>query len=288
MHVIESPIARPIQHPSPTRLLRVTLAALALTVSGLAAGALTPATAAAQTDAREEFRWQGQIQPGQNVEIRGVNGGIDAEPSSSGQVEVNAVKTGHKSDPRDVRIVVVPHAGGVTVCALYPDVDGEPNECRPGGGGRNSSKDNDVKVQLTVRVPAGASFSGHTVNGPIVARDLDGRVSLHTVNGNIEINTASYASVKTVNGSITARLGRADWQDSLEMKTVNGSITLHLPGTVATNVNAKTVNGRILSDFPITIQEAGKRSLKGTIGGGGGRSLALETVNGSITLKSGD
>ena len=277
------------QRPSPTRSLRMTLAALAIAASGLAAGVFTPATAAAQaSDSREEFRWQGQVQPGQNVEIRGVNGGIDAEPSSSGQVEVTALKTGGRSDVRGVRIVVVPHAEGVTICALYPDVDGEPNECRPGGGGRNSTRDNDVKVQFTVRVPAGVTFTGRTVNGGIKARDLDGRVSLNTVNGDVEISTSSYASVKTVNGSITARLGRADWQDVLEMKTVNGSITLHLPGRSPRDVNAKTVSGQILSDFPITIREAGRRNLKGTIGGGGGRGLALETVNGTITLKSGD
>lgn len=278
----------PTQSQRPTRSLRMTLAALALAVSGLA-GVSSPATAAAQnSDSREEFRWQGQVQPGQNLEIRGVNGGIDAEPSSSGQIEVTALKTAEKSDVREVRIVVVPHAQGVTICAVYPDVDGEPNECRPGGGGRNATRDNDVKVQFNVRVPAGVSFTGRTVNGGIKARDLDGRVSLNTVNGKIELSTASYATAKTVNGSITARLGRGDWQDALEMKTVNGSITVHLPGTVATDVNAKTVNGKILSDFPISIHEAGKRSLKGTIGGGGGRALALETVNGSITLKSGE
>jgi putative adhesin len=285
---------RPIQHqrhqrPSPARSRRMTLATLALAVSGVAAGVLTPATAAAQnSSSREEFRWQGQVQPGQTVEIRGVNGGIDAEPSGSGQIEVNAIKTAGRSDVREVRIVVVPHAEGVTICAVYPNVDGEePNECRAGGG-RNSTRDNDVKVQFSVRVPAGVTFKGNTVNGGIAARDLDGRVSLNTVNGNVEISTSSYASVKTVNGSITARLGRADWQDVLEMKTVNGSITLHLPGSVATDVNAKTVSGQILSDFPIAIREAGRRSLKGTIGSGGGRGLALETVNGTITLKSGD
>jgi hypothetical protein len=267
----------------------MTLAALTLAAIGFAAGVFTPATAAAQaSDSRDEFRWQGQVQPGQNVEIRGVNGGIDAQPSSSGQIEVTALKTGNRSDVGGVRIVVVPHAEGVTICALYPDVDGEPNECRPGGGGRNSSRDNDVKVQFTVRVPAGVTFTGRTVNGGIEARDLDGRVSLNTVNGDVRISTSSYASVKTVNGSITAHLGRADWQDVLEMKTVNGSITLHLPGSVATDVTAKTVSGQILSDFPISIREAGRRNLKGTIGGGGGRGLALETVNGTITLKSGD
>ena len=273
---------RPMHNP--IRSLHVTLAALAL-----AAGFFTPTTAAAQgSDAREEFRWQGQVQPGQNVEVRGVNGGIDAQPSSSGQVEVVALKTARESDVRAVRIVVVPHAEGVTICAVYPDVSGEePNECKPGGG-RNSTRDNDVKVQFTVRVPAGVTFTGRTVNGGIEARDIDGRVALNTVNGDVQISTSSYASVKTVNGSITARLGRADWQDVLEMKTVNGSITLHLPGSVATDVNAKTVSGQILSDFPITIREAGRRSLRGSIGGGGGRALALETVNGTITLKSGE
>jgi hypothetical protein len=283
------PIHNPIrsQRPSTTRSLRITLAALALTMSGLAAGAATPATAFAQASG-DQFQWRGQVQPGQNVEIRGVNGGIKAEPSSSGQVEVTAIKTARESDVNGVRVVVVPHAEGVTICAVYPDVEGEaPNECRPGGG-RNSTRDNDVKVEFTVRVPAGVTFTGRTVNGRIEARDLDGRVTLNTVNGDVEISTSSYASVKTVNGSITARLGRADWQDVLEMKTVNGGITLHLPGTVATDVTAKTVSGQILSDFPITIREAGRRSLKGSIGGGGGRALALETVNGTITLKSGD
>jgi uncharacterized protein YaiE (UPF0345 family) len=224
---------RPIHNP--TRSLGVTLATLALAMSGLAAGVFTPATAAAQSGAREEFRWQGQVQPGQNVEIRGVNGGIEAEPSGSNQIEVVAVKTARESDVRAVRIVVVPHAEGVTICAVYPDVPGEePNECRPGGG-RNSTRDNDVKVQFNVRVPAGVTFTGRTVNGSIDAKDLDGRVSLNTVNGNVEISTSSYATVKTVNGSITARLGRADWQDVLEMKTVNGGITLHLPASERLN-----------------------------------------------------
>jgi hypothetical protein len=282
------PMHNPIQSPR-IQSLRVTLAAVALAVSGFTASAFTPAAAAAQSSqSGNEFRWQGQVQAGQNVEVRGVNGGIDASPSSSGQVEVVAVKSGRESDPSEVRIVVVPHGEGVTICAVYPDVRGEePNECKPGGG-RNSTRDNDVKVHFTVRVPAGVTFNGRTVNGRIEARDLDGRVSLHTVNGDVEISTSSYASVKTVNGSITARLGRADWQDVLEMKTVNGGITLHLPSSVATDVNAKTVSGQILSDFPITIREAGRRSLKGSIGGGGGRGLSLETVNGSITLKSGD
>lgn len=264
---------------------------LALTALSLLATAL-PAPAVAQDDdddrpvRREEFKWAGQIAPGQTVEVKGVNGGIEAERSPSGQVEIVAVKSGRRSDPRAVAIKVVPHAEGVTICSVYPSVDDEPNECLPGKRGRNNTRNNDVKVSFTVRVPAGSNFIGRTVNGAIEARDLDGRVEATTVNGSIRFNTEGTGAAKTVNGSIDVKLGRSDWTDTLELETVNGSIELALPAGVDADVEARTVNGRINSALPLTLQEMTRRSLKGTLGSGG-RALSLGTVNGSITLKPG-
>ena len=64
------------------------------------------------------------------------------------------------------------HADGVTICAVYPNVDGRaPNTCEPGGGQMNV-RDNDVSVNFTVRVPAGVRFSGNTVNGKVEAHNL--------------------------------------------------------------------------------------------------------------------
>jgi hypothetical protein len=67
---------------------------------------------------------------------------------------VTATKRGRRSDPGSVRIEVVEHGEGVTICAVYPDVDGRRNECRAGDGGHMSTRDNDVNVHFTVRVPA--------------------------------------------------------------------------------------------------------------------------------------
>jgi len=80
-------------------------------------------------------------------------------------------------------------------------------------------------------------------------------------------------------------MGRADWTGTLDFETVNGSITLGLPADLSADVDAETVNGRIDVDFPLggNLHQT-KRELRGTIGGGG-RSLKLETVNGSITLR---
>lgn len=259
-----------------TRIRAFAAAAVAalLTVAGVSA-----ATA-------QDFTWNGAIPQGRAIEIKGVNGDVRAEPSGSNQVEVVAEKRGRRDDPATVRIEVVPHAGGVTICAIYPSRDSaRPNECAPGESGRNNAQNNDVNVRFTVRVPAGVTFLGKTVNGDVEATRLNGDVMLSTVNGAATFSTTGTGQATTVNGSIRGEMGRADWSDTLAMSTVNGSITLTLPATVNTAVRASTVNGDITAEFPLAIQgRVSRRRLEGTIGGGG-RTLALESVNGSITLK---
>jgi DUF4097 and DUF4098 domain-containing protein YvlB len=236
--------------------------------------------------AAQDFQWHGAIPRGQAIEIKGVNGDVRAEPSGSNEVEVVAVKRAHRDSPDSVRIEVVPHSGGVTICAVYPSRDGQrANECLPGSAGRMNVQNNDVSVRFTVRVPAGVALIGKTVNGEIEALRLNGDVTLSTVNGSVDFSTTAGGRASTVNGSIHGTMGRADWSNTLEMATVNGSITLTLPPDLNTDVKATTVNGDISSDFPLTISgRISRRKVEGTIGGGG-RLLALDSVNGSITLK---
>jgi len=234
--------------------------------------------------AQGEFHWKGQVAAGKTIEIKGVNGDIDAT-AGSGDVEVTAVKHARRSDPDEVKIEVVPSEGGVTICAVYPSDGARENTCETGEHGHMSTHDNDVRVNFTVRVPAGVRFVGHTVNGEVEAANLSGDVEAHTVNGSIRVSTSGSAEASTVNGSITASIGRAQWTDALEFHTVNGGITLDLPANVSTEVRASTVNGSIETDFPLTVTgRLGPRRVTGTIGNGG-RRLALETVNGSIRLR---
>lgn len=247
----------------------------------LAAAALVAAPAYAQ-----DFAWNGRIAPGQTVEIKGVNGSIRAVRAEGDAVMVDAVKHARRSNPDEVEIVVVEHARGVTICAVYPTPAGaRPNECAPGDGGRLSSRENDVRVDFTVRVPDDIHLVARTVNGQVDARGLGGDVVARTVNGDVRIETAGTAEAQTVNGSIEAALGRADWSGRIGFKTVNGSITLELPVDLHTELRAQTVNGGIETDFPLQIQGRLIRTrVNGRIGEGG-RELSLETVNGSIRLR---
>jgi hypothetical protein len=234
---------------------------------------------------QDNFNWQGKIAAGKSLEIKGINGGIHAEPATNGTVEVKAVKQGSKNDPAQVQIEVVEHDGGVTVCAVYPSKDAaHPNECKPGEGGRLGANNNDVKVEFTVRVPSGVNFIGRTVNGGIGTKSLSANVEAYSVNGGIDIAGGGTAQAKTVNGGITANFGSTSWSKSLKFETVNGSLTIFLPAAVNAEVEAQTVNGSINTDFPLTVQgKFGPKKIQGTIGQGGPR-LELATVNGSVTL----
>ncbi len=245
----------------------------------------------ADRDSADQFHWSGHIASGKAIEIKGLNGDITAEPAAGPDVEVVANKRAHRSDPNTVRIQVVEHAGGVTICAVYLRDDGQSDACEPGDmkPGQSSAKskvrNNDVSVDFSVRIPANVDLIGRTVNGGINAKSLSGNVESHTVNGSIDISTTGYAQAKTVNGGISARLGNASWPGELEFMTINGCINLDLPTTVSTEITAETLNGEISSDFPLTLLGSfSRKHVEGTIGIGG-RKLILKTLNGSINLR---
>ena len=237
--------------------------------------------------AAQDFSWSGRVAAGKGIEIKGVNGWVRAEAASGDEIQVTAVKRGRDDDPADVKIEVVEHGGGVTICAVYPTPRHarHENECVPGSGGHMSTEDNDVKVDFTVKVPAGVRFTGYTVNGDVEADGLGADVDIATVNGDVEVSTRGQAEASTVNGSIVVRMGRADWTGDLRFHTVNGGITVYVPTDFSAEIEAETVNGDIETEFPLTVSgRFGMRRIRGTVGQGG-RTLELETVNGSIRLR---
>ena len=148
-----------------------------------------------------------------------------------------------------------------------------------------NTRDNDTEVHFTVRMPAGVDFIGKSVNGDVSIEGVTGDAVARTVNGDVRVSAAGKVEASTVNGSIDAAMGAANFDDDLEFHTVNGSITLELPEGVNADVSASTVNGGMETDFPLTVQGRwGPRHLRGTIGSGG-KSINLETVNGTIALR---
>jgi Putative adhesin len=220
---------------------------------------------AATTDT---FHWSGNVSAGQLIEVRGINGNIHAQPARGESVDVIAYKSGRVVDPASIGVKVVEHDGGITILAV------------PGDAAATAGDEN---IDFTVSVPSGVRFVARTVNGQVEAKSLDADTEVHTVNGDVVLSTSRAATGDTVNGSITASVGRIT--SPLNFSTVNGTISLEVPRGASAHIRAQTKNGPIRTDFqlPVHGQFPAQRA-EGVIGCGG-PELRLATVNGGINVR---
>lgn len=246
--------------------------------------ALAPVTSA-QTQSGDEWRWTGHLNPDQLLQIKNVNGAIEASGVNGETIEVVAYRSGDDKD--QVRIELVNSPEGVTICAVYP---GHGNTCEAGDRMHQEVHDVHAKVEFTVKVPRNLRFDARTVNGKVRAEELGRFVRATTVNGSVDVSTDAWAQASSVNGGVKVRMGRADWDGTLKISTVNGSIDLEVPAGVNTDVRFSAVNGSLESDLPLTISSQsgrwGPKKLEGRIGSGG-RELNVNTVNGSLHIRNG-
>lgn len=231
----------------------------------------------------EKFYWETELSPGSTVEIKGVNGDIQAFGTGGSMLEVEALKTSRRDDPSEVEIVVVPHEAGITICAVYP---GPNNTCEPGDHGSLGARNNDVTVDFSIKVPYGVNFVGKTVNGGVSAQEISADATGRTVNGDVSVYCEGLAFAKTVNGSVFVDMGVTDLLDDMEFETVNGSITLNLLSSVNADLKAEVLNGGIKASFPLEVEGKWGPKKASTRLGSGGPLLHLKTVNGDIELNN--
>lgn len=232
----------------------------------------------------EEFDWSGVVAPGDAIEIKNISGNVRASFTSGNEVLVHATKTGQESDPASVTIEVVRHAEGVTICAVYPDVPGQvPNECLPGLQGNMSVRDNDVKVEFAVSVPAGVEFVGRVLSGDVLAEGLESDVFASAIAGDVTVTTTGVAEASTVQGSLDVVIGRADPHRDLTFRTIQGNVTVRIPVNTNAEVLATTTYGAIASEFHLQ----GTRYRKSGTLGNGGPMLTLTAIDGNVNLREG-
>ncbi|MBN1831383.1 MAG: DUF4097 family beta strand repeat protein [Deltaproteobacteria bacterium] len=225
--------------------------------------------------------------PGGDVIVRAVNGGIELSSWSQDKVEIVSevkVRAGSRREAEDlleeVEIVVDYDSDRIRVEADYPKHLGK-NGFFKWAFGSNGG----VWVRYWIKVPEKTNIDLKTVNGGIETENVEGKAELRTTNGGIEASDIKGSiSVQTTNGSVRVKVDSFSNSDEITIRTVNGSVRLALPSNVSADLEAGTVNGSIRTDFPLTVRgRLTKRNLDGKIKDGGG-SIILGTVNGSVTV----
>jgi beta-lactamase regulating signal transducer with metallopeptidase domain len=243
----------------------------------------------------DAFAWAGVLSPGSTLEIQAVLGDIHAEHTDGDTVEVRATRHGRTPTP-DIHFAVVRHAGGVTLCAMYPLPPGTvDNQCTPGGTGMRNTRANDVEVEFAIRVPRNVRLRLATSSGRISSGPLRSIVSASTLTGDITLTTSEYAYAQTNSGDVHVSMGRPVWAGPLQLSSLSGNISLTLPDDAHVQVSARTRTGTIESDFEIgqprpsrlsRLKPTGSLggSANGTIGAAN-RQLALSTIAGNIRIR---
>lgn len=143
-----------------------------------------------------------------------------------------------------------------------------------------------ASVSYEIRVPAGVELALRTVNGSITT-DGSGRQTLRSTNGRITVEGARDAvEAHTTNGSIRVEVIEASDALEVDLGSTNGSITLAVPAGAGARIAARTVNGSVRSELPLTVEGAvSRKRLSGEINSGGPGSIELRTTNGSIRIE---
>jgi hypothetical protein len=260
--------------------------ALVASVAGPQAAARTVAMQQTDDPCAEIMRYQSRDQfrfcevREYRLPVTGAPLTIDASPN--GGISV----TGGQAYEVVVRVKVVTTAQNESAArALAQQVQVQAAGSRVESFGPRTLGGENWSVSYDVSVPGQSALSLATVNGGLSISGVQGEMELATRNGGIKLtNVAGRIHGRTINGGISVELDENAWHgEGLDVETRNGGITLKVPRGYNANLEAGTVNGRISTDLPLTVQGQLNRRISTQLGAGGAMLRAV-TTNGGITI----
>lgn len=154
-----------------------------------------------------------------------------------------------------------------------------------------------ASVDYTIMVPEDATISISQTKGPVKIKGILGTADVSVQEGSIDIiDTTQTVSAKTGKGDIKVKQKKFDEPHSIFLESLNGNIVLHVPRETRASLNAKTGNGTIISDHPVTLapitlklNKTGwdrlKKEVEGSLGSKEGAPITLVASKGNITIK---
>lgn len=244
----------------------------------------------------ENFSKELPFEKGDRLEIENINGDITVEKWDKKTLKIEVIKTAKGSSESSVKEAL----GNAKV-----DIQAANNGVSVKVQGSRSwsffswlwGSGESVEVTFRVFLPESARMELSSVNGSIFvnvkeselkAETVNGKISAKgvnllsatTVNGRIDFDCENIIKIESVNGSINGSI-LSDKPRTATVEAVNGAITLRFKEKASFSLSLENVNGSINCDFKEV--EGTKREKSGDINGGG-ETISVETVNGSIEI----
>lgn len=141
-------------------------------------------------------------------------------------------------------------------------------------------------VSFEVSVPRNSNLSLRAHNGGIGVSEVHGQIEFDTTNGGVSLRQlAGDVKGQTRNGGLSIELDGNGWEgQGMDVKTHNGGVNIEIPENYSARLETGTVNGRLRTDYPITLLGEIKRELSLDLGGGG-RTIRALTTNGGVSIR---
>ena len=234
----------------------------------------------AQGEARDEIRKSFQLEPGDRVEVQGINGPVTIETSDTKTAEVYVLRTASSRDSLNRRELVVEQtASGLSVRG---------RETRHIGlwdhlFGRNP------KEEVTIKAPRQIALSIRGVNGHVATGDITGSLEAKGINGRVQLGSASnFADLAGINGNLTVGLKQLGDRGA-RLSGINGNIELRLGTGLNADLSAKGMNGNMRSEIAeVTVEKQQYAPQYSARIGNGGVPITLSGINGNVRLTRGE
>ncbi|MDP1570890.1 MAG: DUF4097 family beta strand repeat-containing protein [Vicinamibacterales bacterium] len=202
------------------------------------------------------------------------NGGISVQAWDQDEILVRAIVNAQaetEADAKRIASEVQVQTGGGRIAATGPDL----------GNRRRES----WHVSYRVFVPARTNLDLNSRNGGIAIRGVQGSIRFETTNGGVTLaDLGGDVRGATRNGGLNVTLGGAQWDGAgLDVETSNGGVNLRVPDGYSAELTARTVNGGLRSEVPLTVQGRIDREINSTLGSGGA-PVRVRTTNGGLRI----
>ncbi len=224
--------------------------------------------------AKASFQYEVNVQNHTQVRFDAINGKVEIFGSASatavtitGERRVGSESTADAEEYlQKLEVRVTETASIIFVETIQPDKS----------HGRN------FVVDYKITLPENLELNADNINGNMTIENIKNDVDAGNINGIIDLkDITGNVSANVVNGFVRAKVTMPQ-NGSIDLGTVNGNIELEIPQSTSADFSANVTNGAIqVSNLTLQNPVATTRSLRGTLGSGGG-TIKTNTINGNI------
>jgi len=254
----------------------VATATLALGVLGAAAASATADSGQTRREgdvmaAQERIDRSFALRSGADVSVNGIAGSVSVETREGGEAEVHIVRMARTQRELDCYRTIVEQTGGGLRIAHEQD---RSRECR--------SINSRQEVRLVL--PRSVNLQMSSIAGRVEVGELDGRVRLDSVAGNVHIASARSGNLSSLAGGLRLDVGRLD-PSGFRISSVVGPVELGFRNGANADVTVDSVMGSVRSESDQVRIHGEDQTYRARVGAGG-PAVAISSVVGRVRLRT--